>query len=233
MRKLLKILTLLTVAVVPVLAGPIQDIGLFNTGVDASGTVLPSGSDPHYTCAVVSGGGTACAGSAAVIATSGVGSWLAANSTSAWVAPIANVANISATVAQGTTTYLYTIAFDLSAYDLSTVTITGRWAADNYGSINVNSGSSFGSISDPGFSSWNAFTISSATSGITAGANTLKFTVVNVAGTGANFGANNPSGVRVEFTNFTGTLNEVIPEPGTLALLGGGLLAIGLFRRRR
>ena len=64
------------------------------------------------------------------------------------------------------------------------------------------------------------------------GLNTLTFAVTNkwIANN-----AINPTGVRVEFTSITGDLAPIegIPEPGTLVLLGGGLLALGFFRRRR
>jgi hypothetical protein len=73
----------------------------------------------------------------------------------------------------------------------------------------------------------NTFTIS----GLTSATNTLNFAVTN---TWYKAGAPNPTGVQVLFNpTFTGGDLAGIPEPGTLVLLGGGLLALGFFRRRR
>lgn len=67
------------------------------------------------------------------------------------------------------------------------------------------------------FTTWHSFATSS---GFTSGVNTLEFDVLN--GTG-------PSGFRVEVA---GTVQPV-PEPGTLLLLGSGLTALAVRRRRK
>jgi len=66
------------------------------------------------------------------------------------------------------------------------------------------------------FGAWTPFTIAS---GFIAGVNTLHFVVNNDAG---------PTGIRVELT---GTADPS-PEPASLFLLGAGLVAFGIFRRR-
>ena len=64
--------------------------------------------------------------------------------------------------------------------------------------------------------------VQSINSGFVAGINTITFEVFNGAGA-----ANNPDGLMVDFTNATTT-----PEPSAVLMLGAGLSALGLIRRR-
>lgn len=230
MRRVFAGLAMLALGVSSVLAGPISDISLFSSGVNASGVALLSGNDPHYLYngALVP-----------VVPTSGIPGgafpWLLVNTTSAWIAPLANVAAMTTTA---DTLYTYTTTFNLTGYNLASVIITGQWAADNFGEmyLNATSNAAVDTIvmqHPESYSTWHAFTINSGSAGLIAGPNTLLFQTTNWhAGVGSL--TSNPGGVRVEFAStFTGTLDSEIPEPGTLALLGGGLLALGFFRRRR
>jgi hypothetical protein len=61
---------------------------------------------------------------------------------------------------------------------------------------------------------------------IAAGAHTLEFKMYQV-GTGTNT-SSNPFGLL-----YTGTAPSAVPEPGALGLAGAGLVAIGVWRRKR
>jgi hypothetical protein len=226
MRKLFAVLAMLGVATCPMFAGSITEIDLFSTG-------MPGG---VYT---MSGAAT---GPAAVAA--GVGApWLANDTNSVWIAPTTTTFSGAGTVIPPDVNYTYATTFDLTGYDLTKpISITGRWAVDDYGAIHMNGNPVYlaGTLIafDAGgaqYNSWHGFTIDSSVVGVGGfgflqGVNTL---AIGVNNKGDAVLAVNPTGVRVEFTGFTGTLADAaIPEPGTLVLLGGGLLALGLFRRR-
>jgi hypothetical protein len=224
-RNLAMRLAVLAFAALPLLASPISSIGLYSTGVNGSGVALTTGSDTHYLVGGVN------FPQIAIGAPSGAPfNWIPVNTTSAWIAPIANVASITSTT---DVQYDYTTTFDLTGYDLSTVLISGGLAADNYVSVHLNSASSFFSlptvVTATAFNAWHAFSIDGNTAGLVAGLNTLSFHVTNAGTTGSN-----PTGLRVEFNpQFQGSLAAGdAPEPATVTLLGAGLLALGLFRRR-
>ncbi len=220
MRKLFTILLMLGVATLPVFAGAITDLGLFNTGsagwqvggvAATTATTLPGGGNP----------------------------WAVNTGTSSWISTQADVTAITNGTSQGDP-YSYTFQFTVpSKYTLSSIVIAGKWALDDYGTGSIG-GTVFSSMPDGGshflqsaFDS-QTFSITSA-NGLVLGANTLTFLVTNKWQSQSGSGVSNPTGLRVEFTSITGDLapEPGIPEPGTLVLLGGGLLALGFFRRRR
>ena len=207
MRKLFRILVLLCVITCPVFAGPITDLGLYGTGYSSNWLVN---------------------GAAATTVTTIPGGWAANTSTSSWISTQA----LPGTIVDGAAAaspYDYTFQFTVpSTYNYATIVITGRWAMDNSGIGSVGGvqfSNTFGYIESEFLS--NTFTIS----GLTSATNTLNFAVTN---TWYKAGEPNPTGVQVLFNpTFTGGDLAGIPEPGTLVLLGGGLLALGFFRRRR
>lgn len=198
-------------------AGAAQaDVGLFNTGVDAQGHPLATGTvDPHYTL-VAAGGG---AQSFAVDDAAGYpGFWLAPSTTSKWVAPQVSGGFASSNDA-GMTVYLYQTSFDLSGVDLSSASIAGLAVADNEVQDILLNGQSIGFTTAVGYSAFTGFSI---TSGFVAGINTLSFQVGNYAG---------PTGLRTELTgNF---VSSNVPEPSAWALGSAGLLALAAWRRRQ
>ena len=217
MRVVLASLAIVALFVASASATPITD--LFNTGVDASGTPLSDDTlgDPHFTLIV-----DPSASPTTRIRTSAggfpIGPWLGDDAVSAWIGP-SNNHDLSGPGG----TYIYETTFTLPAnVDLSTVNLTGQWAADDNSDtsdiIQLN-GNTIG-VGNAGFGVWTAF---GAGSGFVPGLNVLDFSVVNGGG---------PTGVRVEMTGSYSLL--AVPEPSSIILFGLGalgLLAVGRHRR--
>jgi len=162
--------------------------GLFNTGVDASGALLPNnGLDPHFTLVQSPDASAPGPGTYVVDDTTGPigGSWLGNGPSSKWIAPQANQS-----VGNAAGDYRYRQTFSLSGVDPSTVILTGRWTSDNDGiGVFINgipTGLSLGPANYPSFSP--DFTI---TNGFVEGLNTLDFVVRNGGG---------PTGFRAELS---------------------------------
>jgi hypothetical protein len=153
---------------------PPQPLVLFNTGVDDNHNLLDGGNrDYHYELGVNPDGESFFV----VVDTNAyvMQAWLADSATSQWISP-----RHDGTGYAGANAYAYQVKFTLLC--TNNVIITGRWAADNSGSILLNTNL----IADPAgtlyddawtnFSSWHSFTI---TSGFVAGENILDFWVTN------------------------------------------------------
>jgi len=173
--------------------------GLFNTGVDDFGAVLPAGSvDAHYAMVGPASG--------PVVFSSVVSLWAIPPAGAAWIGPLdGNHAALEGI-------YSYTMSFDLSGLDASTTVITGGLASDNNAGIFLNG-------VDIGFSNpivqFRRLTPFTLQEGLLPGLNTLEFRVSNNPGTGQN-----PTGLLV--ANLV-----VVPEPSPCALLAlGGLVAV-------
>ena len=172
---------------------------LWNTGVDSSGTVLADDApEPHYILVQ----GSPLQGTPFVVRASGlfpIPPWMADNTHSGWIAPTADTQASGAT--DGSAVYRYETAFDLTAFDPSSVVISGRWSTDNGGRDILINGISTGHSNTAQFTEWTPFRIRS---GFVAGMNRLTFLVSNGEGEVNPFG---PTGLRVEMDG-AGTLNQ-------------------------
>jgi hypothetical protein len=117
--------------------------------------------------------------------------------------------------------YTYTETFNLSAFTLATVVLSGDFAADNSAEIFLN-----GVDTGIGTTSLSSTTPINLSSGFVQGLNTLSIVVTNNPGS-----TGNPSGLFVELSG-NGSIAG-IPEPGTIALLGLGLAGLGSLKFRR
>ncbi|MHB1307689.1 MAG: lamin tail domain-containing protein [Limisphaerales bacterium] len=173
--------------------------GLFNTGVNETGGLLPAGApDPHWK--LVRSADAAAPGPVAWVVHEGfpIPPWIANGPVSKWIGPQADQSGGNAPG-----NYTYRLAFDLTGFDPATAVITGRWSSDNSGiEVRVN-GLVSGLTFDGDFSAFSSEFI--LRTGFVEGLNTLDF-VVNNAGDGIN-----PTGFRAELR---GTADFVAP-PGT------------------
>ncbi len=181
--------------------------GLVNTGTGVSGS-----KDVNYVLNGTSNGYVTNNGTFPL-----AGNWLANTDTSKWITPSLNQGQSFDAAANGT--YTWNLTFDLTGFDASTASFSGRFAADN-SAVALLNGTAIGTSS--GFSSFSSF---AATTGFNAGLNTLSFVVTNLKQNGGN-----PTGLRAEFLASSVT---AVPEPETYAMLLAGLGLMGAVARRR
>ena len=176
--------------------------GLFNTGVDNSGTALPNGStDSHYLILETA---------ASAIVVNPNAAWIPNDLVSKWIWQ-----TISGQPINVTRTFQTTV--DLTGFDLNTVAISGRWSTDNFGRDIVLNGARTSQTAG-GFSFWTNFSLNS---GFVPGINTIDFIVQDVGVV---------SGFRAEISGQGELLSA--PEPTTLALISLGVLGIWRINRR-
>lgn len=148
--------------------------GLFNTGVDDSGSALPDGAvDSHYVFTQNADSST----TATLVQDSTVfpivtGPWLPNTANSKWIGPR------SETSGAALGDYTYRITFNLEGLDPATARIAGMWAADDGGTDILINGQSTGQTTASGFTALTPFSI---TTGFIAGLNTLDFRLNNSA----------------------------------------------------
>lgn len=119
-------------------------------------------------------------------------------------------------------TYLYLTEFDLTGLDVSTAILKGSWASDDGAECYLN-GTAVSTSS--GYGTLTYFTINS---GFQTGFNSLVFAVTNDP-----YGSDpsiNPTGLLVNI--YEANANPV-PEPGTMMLLGIGMLGLAVYSKRK
>lgn len=150
------------------------------------------------------------------------GAWLGVNAgdPSAWISPSPDYFDLGSDA--GDTTFDFQTTFDLAGYNPAATSLMFRYMADNeLTAVEIN-GTPVSFAGGASYAAWSGYSTISGPNLFISGVNTLDFSVYNAAGT-----TGNPAGLRVELSG------ETTPEPGSLALLGSGLLLIsGLLRRK-
>ena len=164
-------------------------IAIFGTGYVAGGPGLaaPGSADGNFS--LISCPAGAC-GSKPFVTLTGqypFPPWLSDTATAQWIGPDSGGDEIAA---DAVGVYDYRETFDLTGFSLGTVVISGFYATDNSGYIQLN-GMTVGPAS-PSFMSLTPFSL---TSGFKSGINTLDFFVTNASG-----GSLNPTGLFVEMS---------------------------------
>jgi hypothetical protein len=180
-------------------------IALFNTGVDGAGIPLAASgaTDPHYT---VTSGNTPTQQAVTFNCC-----YFADGPNSNWI-------SVSTGGGDGSADYDFQTTFMIAAgFDPSTASITGLFAADNHITATKINGTVVPGATTDTFSNFTAFSV---TSGFVSGLNTLDFIVHDDSP---------PSSLRVD--NLQGTVSPIsstAPEPGSIALLLGGVTLVAL-----
>lgn len=168
--------------------------GLFNTGVNGSGQVLPQGSiDPHWT--LIQSSDPTNPGPNALLMKLG-GGYAPNSTTSAWIGP-----RVSGNIPTGN--YMYRLSFDLTGFSPSSCILRGQfWSNDITQNVYINGVALGITNTNNGKKYPTTFVI---TNGFVSGINTLDFVVhtnnqdsglrVEISGTASNSGTGLPSRV--------------------------------------
>ncbi|HEY2951091.1 MAG TPA: lamin tail domain-containing protein, partial [Verrucomicrobiae bacterium] len=205
---------LLFAAVLPSQAASIP--GLFNTGVDGAGALLPAGAvDSHYRLVQSADAGFSGPDTMVVNEAYPIPPWLFNGPASKWIAPRADQG-----VGNAEGNYTYRLTFDLTGLQTASAQVTGQWTSDNGGMDMLLNGISLGLSQGGDFTRFaGQFALAG---GFVDGLNTLDF-VVNNAPAGVN-----PTGLRVEISGVAepdaapGTPPSIVgPPQGASAPVGG------------
>jgi hypothetical protein len=181
-------------------------VGLYDTGVDNGGAQLGEGAaDTHY---LVNGTGTPVVYTNALYVSDPSAKFIAVAPGGGYTDPVNT----------------YTLNFDLTGYNVSTASLSGEFAADNFGTVELN-GHLLTSLSDTlyeNFEQLHPFTANAAD--FVAGVNTLTFTITD---TGP------PSAFMVAQLAGSADVLGGVPEPATWAMFLAGFFGLGVVARAR
>jgi len=190
-----------------------QIYGLWSTGVDAAGNVLPLyAQEQHYT---VSGVATVPYVVPEAYFPAGGRAWAVPPAGAAWIGPNTTASNYHP---DPPGFYFYALDFTLNGVNVANATLSGRWATDNSAELWLNGSYTGYSKADWGFVEITPFTVSA---GLREGQNTLIFKVLNNDD-------GSPCGLLVADMKVT-----VVPEPSTAALGLLGWMLLSTVRGRR
>jgi hypothetical protein len=203
------------------MGGQSQVSGVFNTGVDDTGTLLASYAvDPHYT--IIASADPTFPGPDAVVVDDTLrplssGEWLTNSSISWWIGPQGNqdwADYPSAGDLPGD--YTYRTTFDLTGYDPGRVVLAGQWSCESLGTDVLLNGVSTSNATVSNIYlvhvQWNPLLI---TNGFAAGINTLDFVVNRVDIRPGNL----PTGMQVQLV-----VSNLPPPKLQMSLVGSDLL---------
>jgi hypothetical protein len=221
--------------------------GLYNTGVNNAGSTLNGVVDNHYTLQVVNGknsSGTTLTGTSTPFASNTgspisdatangtTGRWIGADGVSSWLTLSATPGTSYDPTAPGKYIFSTTFSLNPASVNVNSASISGKWAADNYGDMYLN-GHLVSTIANPratsaadgaAYDQWTNFSVAGTAGGFQSGTNVISFEVHNIA-----LQSGNPFGVRAEFTSSI----SAVPEPESYAMLLLGLGMIGAAVKRR
>ncbi len=184
--------------------------------------------DPNWKIFFYNGVTWVSLGQAYVVISNGYpGSWVPNDLNSKWIAPYPDYVGQSGIDAVGD--YRFETTFDLNGLIPGTAHISGEWSTDNQGLGILLNGVDTGVLpvnEEQAYLMMRPFDI---TSGFVVGVNYLEFRVHNQACAGCPNDLN-PVGARVSFITAEA---QPVPEPTAFALLGVGLVAVGVLGRRK
>ena len=177
---------------------------IHNTGQGAQGST-----DPFWS--------TVQTGNVVIQSNANLYSGWAASSTSRWI-------SLLDSRRQQRGTFDYFTTFDLTGYDVNSAVLSGRWTADDSGTLLLN-GNLLGSQSGQ-WGSFTAFTVNGGSGYFVAGVNTLTVELTQADG---NYDAMNVDHLTIQANAVVAT-----PEPTSGVLVATGFIGlIGVVRRRR
>lgn len=206
-----------------------NNIANLSTGLNSSNSLITTAGTPDAHWTYTNG---AASGSAVILTSAGGCSsstnnwycdWLPNQAGSSWI-------GISDMPFNGSNLYSFSTAFNLTGYNLSTVALSGWFAADDAGSLFLNGHLIDSTAECPGSptcSSWDTMNFFSVPSGdFVQGLNTLTITLT--------YNDDNWEGVQLSGEVTGSPINgAATPEPGTLLLMGCGFLGLTPLLRGR
>lgn len=204
-----------------------NNIANVSTGLDSSNNLITTAGSPdaHWTFTDGSVSGPAevltPAGGCSNSTNNWYCDWLSNQSGSSWIGKTAGAFN-------GSDLYSFSTTFNLTGFNLSTVALSGWFAADDAASLFLN-GNLITSTATCAFqatcSSWDAMNFFSVPNAdFVQGVNTLTIALT--------YNDDNWEGVQLSGEVTGSPTGSQTPEPGTLLLLGSGLVGLGFIGRK-